>query len=74
MLAAVYKEKGLAGWYQGLGAQITKAVLCQGEKYTITLQIGIMANDTGILFVSKDQFEVYASLILESLAGLKARV
>lgn len=30
LLAAVYKEKGLAGWYQGLGAQITKAVLCQG--------------------------------------------
>jgi adenine nucleotide transporter 17 len=31
LLASVYREKGLAGWYQGLGAQITKAVLCQGE-------------------------------------------
>lgn len=31
LLASVYKEKGLAGWYQGLGAQITKAVLCQGK-------------------------------------------
>ena len=30
LLSDVYKEKGLAGWYQGLGAQIVKAVLCQG--------------------------------------------
>ncbi|OCF45732.1 adenine nucleotide transporter [Kwoniella heveanensis CBS 569] len=29
LLKAVYKEHGWRGWYQGLGAQITKAVLCQ---------------------------------------------
>lgn len=31
LLLRVYKARGLAGWYQGLGAQIIKAVLCQGE-------------------------------------------
>ncbi|TXT04888.1 hypothetical protein VHUM_03971 [Vanrija humicola] len=30
VLKKVYKEEGIAGWYQGLSAQITKAVLCQG--------------------------------------------
>jgi hypothetical protein len=30
ILAAVYKEQGIAGWYQGMSAQIFKAVLCQG--------------------------------------------
>jgi hypothetical protein len=30
LLTRVYEEKGLAGWYKGLGAQIVKAVLCQG--------------------------------------------
>lgn len=30
LLKQVYKEDGFAGWYQGMGAQITKAVLCQG--------------------------------------------
>ena len=30
LLAKVYREKGVAGWYKGLGAQIIKAVLCQG--------------------------------------------
>ncbi|WVN89296.1 uncharacterized protein L203_104517 [Cryptococcus depauperatus CBS 7841] len=30
LLKAVYKEKGILGVYQGLGAQIIKAVLCQG--------------------------------------------
>ncbi|KAI9636257.1 adenine nucleotide transporter [Dioszegia hungarica] len=57
LLTSVYREKGLAGWYQGLGAQITKAVLCQG-----------------ILFVSKDQFEGHAALILEFLSRLRSRV
>jgi hypothetical protein len=36
LLTSVYREKGLAGWYQGLGAQITKAVLCQGELPPVT--------------------------------------
>jgi adenine nucleotide transporter 17 len=31
LLAKVYREKGVAGWYKGLGAQIIKAVLCQGK-------------------------------------------
>lgn len=31
LLQEIYKEHGVAGWYQGLGAQIIKAVLCQGE-------------------------------------------
>lgn len=35
LLAKVYKEKGVAGWYKGLGAQIIKAVLCQGRSSNI---------------------------------------
>lgn len=31
LLKAVYTEKGFKGLYQGLGAQILKAVLCQGK-------------------------------------------
>jgi hypothetical protein len=30
LLARVYRERGFLGWYKGLGAQIVKAVLCQG--------------------------------------------
>ncbi|BEI91645.1 uncharacterized protein CcaverHIS019_0404650 [Cutaneotrichosporon cavernicola] len=30
LLKQVYKEDGFAGWYQGMSAQIFKAVLCQG--------------------------------------------
>ncbi|WWC86737.1 uncharacterized protein L201_001615 [Kwoniella dendrophila CBS 6074] len=30
LLKSVYKEHGIKGWYKGLGAQILKAVLCQG--------------------------------------------
>lgn len=30
LLTRVYREKGFLGWYKGLGAQIVKAVLCQG--------------------------------------------
>jgi hypothetical protein len=30
LLTRVYREKGVGGWYKGLGAQIVKAVLCQG--------------------------------------------
>ena len=31
ILAHVYQKDGLKGWYQGLNAQILKAVLCQGD-------------------------------------------
>ncbi|KAK4683709.1 hypothetical protein P7C73_g6524, partial [Tremellales sp. Uapishka_1] len=57
LLHSVYEERGLSGWYQGMGAQIVKAVLCQG-----------------ILFVSKDQFEIYAYVLLASLARVRKRV
>ena len=35
LLTRVYREKGLGGWYKGLGAQIVKAVLCQGTSYPL---------------------------------------
>ncbi|THH08596.1 hypothetical protein EW145_g2595 [Phellinidium pouzarii] len=47
LLARVLREQGFLGWYQGMGAQITKAVLSQA-----------------LLFVSKDQFEQYALMIM----------
>ncbi|WOO85830.1 Peroxisomal adenine nucleotide transporter 1 [Vanrija pseudolonga] len=56
VLTKVYKEEGIAGWYQGLTAQITKAVLCQG-----------------ILFVSKEQFEDYARIIISTASKLTAK-
>ncbi|KIR54570.1 adenine nucleotide transporter [Cryptococcus gattii Ru294] len=56
LLKAVYTEKGFKGLYQGLSAQILKAVLCQG-----------------ILFVSKDQFESYAWLLIVLFARLRTR-
>lgn len=56
LLSEVYSEKGLAGWYQGLCAQIVKAVLCQG-----------------ILFVSKDQFEGSAGVIMDQLARVTGK-
>lgn len=37
LLAGVYRSKGLGGWYQGLGAQIVKAVLCQGTSSVLVL-------------------------------------
>ncbi|ORY24009.1 mitochondrial carrier domain-containing protein [Naematelia encephala] len=57
LLMQVYKQHGFAGWYQGLSAQIVKAVLCQG-----------------ILFVSKDQFEVYAAIILAIMTRFRQRL
>ena len=33
LLTRVYREKGFLGWYKGLGAQIVKAVLCQGTSH-----------------------------------------
>lgn len=35
VLAQVYKQKGFAGWYQGMQAQITKAVLSQALLFGI---------------------------------------
>ncbi|CAD6568663.1 MAG: ADP/ATP carrier protein [Tremellales sp. Tagirdzhanova-0007] len=57
LLVAVYRERGFLGWYQGLTAQVIKAVLCQG-----------------ILFVSKDQFEGYAWIIMGFLAELRGQI
>ncbi|KLO17420.1 adenine nucleotide transporter [Schizopora paradoxa] len=51
LLARVLKEEGFTGWYQGMSAQITKAVLSQA-----------------LLFMSKDQFEHYA-LVIMTAAG-----
>jgi len=47
LLSKVLREQGFTGWYQGMGAQITKAVLAQA-----------------LLFMSKDQFEKYALIIM----------
>ncbi|KAF8589435.1 adenine nucleotide transporter [Ramaria rubella] len=47
VLAKVWQAQGFLGWYQGMGAQIIKAVLSQA-----------------LLFMSKDQFERYAIVIL----------
>ncbi|PVF93358.1 mitochondrial carrier [Serendipita vermifera] len=47
ILKKVYQSEGFVGWYQGMSAQILKAVLAQA-----------------LLFVSKDQFEQYALLIM----------
>lgn len=47
ILARALKREGFRGWYQGMQAQITKAVLSQA-----------------LLFVSKEQFEHWAILIL----------
>ncbi|KIJ51451.1 hypothetical protein M422DRAFT_157838 [Sphaerobolus stellatus SS14] len=47
VLRKVWLSEGFFGWYQGMGAQILKAVLTQA-----------------LLFVSKDQFEQYALIIL----------
>ena len=51
LLRQVYNEQGISGWYQGLGAQIVKAVLCQGilfvskEKFEDYARIIIAAAD-----------------------------
>jgi len=77
LLAKVYREKGVAGWYKGLGAQIIKAVLCQGKFRLSRLVFSawtILLTLLGILFVSKDQFESYTILLLALLARLRARI
>ncbi|KZV82455.1 mitochondrial carrier [Exidia glandulosa HHB12029] len=53
ILRSVLKEQGPLGWYQGMGAQITKAVLSQA-----------------LLFMSKDQFELYALRLMTVWARL----
>jgi len=45
LLKAVYKEKGFAGWYQGLTAQILKAALCQGEWFAPCLATASRRDD-----------------------------
>jgi len=47
ILARVWKREGIIGWYQGMQAQIVKAVLSQA-----------------LLFMSKDQFEHWALMIM----------
>ena len=97
LLMAVYREKGLAGWYQGLAAQLIKAVLCQGESilsfYLPTISpschpiifrlisishrlvcVCLILHTIGILFVSKDQFETWAWLIIALLTRIRKRV
>jgi len=56
VLTKVLKEQGVAGWYQGMGAQITKAVLAQA-----------------LLFMSKDQFERYALVIMIAWSTLTTK-
>ncbi|KAF9042004.1 adenine nucleotide transporter [Hymenopellis radicata] len=47
ILLRVWKREGFVGWYQGMQAQIIKAVLSQA-----------------LLFMSKDQFEKYAYVLM----------
>ncbi|GJJ08375.1 hypothetical protein Clacol_002589 [Clathrus columnatus] len=57
VLRKVWKSEGFLGWYQGMGAQILKAVLTQA-----------------LLFVSKDQFERYALVILTTIGQFRIPV
>jgi len=56
ILARVLKREGFVGWYQGMQAQITKAVLSQA-----------------LLFVSKEQFEHWALVIMLMAARVSSR-
>ncbi|KAI6042917.1 mitochondrial carrier [Pisolithus marmoratus] len=56
LLIRVLKTEGLVGWYQGMSAQIIKAVLSQA-----------------LLFVSKEQFERWALVILVLTSKLRSR-
>ncbi|KZS92455.1 mitochondrial carrier [Sistotremastrum niveocremeum HHB9708] len=55
ILKKVLKDDGFLGWYKGMGAQITKAVLSQA-----------------LLFMSKDQFEIYTLLIMNFFYRLRS--
>lgn len=56
LLVRVLRTEGIGGWYQGMSAQILKAVLSQA-----------------LLFVSKEQFERWALVILILLSRLRSR-
>ncbi|KAG6332312.1 hypothetical protein ID866_6776 [Astraeus odoratus] len=56
LLIRVLRTEGIMGWYQGMSAQIIKAVLSQA-----------------LLFVSKEQFERWALVILHLFAKLRTR-
>lgn len=56
ILKRVWKREGFLGWYQGMQAQIIKAVLSQG-----------------VLFMSKEQFEHWALLIMVFTARISAK-
>ncbi|KIM68509.1 hypothetical protein SCLCIDRAFT_1209330 [Scleroderma citrinum Foug A] len=56
LLLRVLRTEGIGGWYQGMSAQIIKAVLSQA-----------------LLFVSKEQFERWALVILILLSKLRSR-
>jgi len=56
VLVALWKREGFFGWYQGMQAQITKAVLSQA-----------------LLFMSKEQFETWALVIMTLFAKLVSR-
>jgi len=43
LLAAVYRERGFFGWYQGLTAQVLKAVLCQGRCHLLLAPVASAA-------------------------------
>lgn len=75
LLQHTYELHGFAGWYQGMGAQILKAVLSQGESLSRTAcHVLLIATHTdctlvppnvlGILFMLKDQFERYALVLM----------
>ncbi|KAF9453508.1 mitochondrial carrier [Macrolepiota fuliginosa MF-IS2] len=55
ILKRVWRREGFLGWYQGMQAQIIKAVLSQG-----------------VLFMTKEQFESWAVLIMVFAARLTA--
>ncbi|CCA72855.1 related to ANT1-peroxisomal ATP carrier [Serendipita indica DSM 11827] len=54
VLRKVYKSGGIIGWYQGMSAQILKAVLAQA-----------------FLFMTKEQFEQYALIIMVAWGRLR---
>jgi len=56
LLIRVLKTEGFVGWYQGMSAQIIKAVLSQA-----------------LLFVSKEQFERWAFVLMILFSKLRAR-
>lgn len=66
ILRETYAKRGFAGWYQGMQAQILKAVLSQGEwdAHALASLTDGVAIPSGILFLLKDQFASYALMIM----------